>query len=377
MRYGLPHLLSNVLVFNLAVLSAGANLVGCADSLPGSVESSEEGAEGEGLDDSVEKGDIYGEDDRRDYFEAESETLRRVGRATAALMYEHKVTSNEDGSVQLPDETLGEDLPACPSVRFSEQPSPSDCSAFLVAPDIIVSAGHCIHNDRECPAIKVVFGFRYDESTDEDVITVPEEDVYTCDSVIAREYDSDANIDHGVYRLDRPVEGVEPLKFRTDGKVPADSQLAVVGHPMGLPLKITPGGEIVDNEPESWFLYNLDAFTGHSGSPVVDVESGVVEGIHVRGAPDYVSQTRDGETCKTMRRCDAVDPESESCSGTEGTRATQFAHEVPTASTGSNGTDSCCSICTDGEQACGDECIPKSETCRVPYGCACERPTED
>lgn len=361
----------------LCMMFALTNMVGCADSLSGEDESKVESASDDGEFDGPEgKGDIYGDDDRKEYFETERETLRKVSRATAVLIDEDDVSTEEDGTVRLPDETLREDLPACPSARFSDQPSPGDCTAFLVAPDIIVSAGHCIDSQSDCESTQVGFGFRYEESTDEEVASLAEEDVYSCEEVIAQEYDYNAKRDHGVYRLDRPVEGIEPLKFRTDGIVPEDTHLAVIGHMMGLPLKVAAGGRIVDNEPGPWFLYNLDAFGGNSGSPVVDVENGVVEGIHVRGAPDYVRESHDGEMCKTMRRCEEVDTENSNCDGTEGTRATQFAAEVPTASTGSNGTDSCCSVCTDGQQACGDECIPESETCHVPFGCACEEPEE-
>ncbi|MFB6371910.1 MAG: serine protease [Bradymonadaceae bacterium] len=377
MRSRFPAPTPTLAAFVLVTVLAAAALSGCADSVPDSEPASDDDTADEPGGDLGKKADIYGEDDRQEYFETERETLRHVGRATATLLYAHNVSSNDDGTVQLPEKKRRDDVPMCPSERFSEQPTPGECSAFLVAPDTIVTAGHCINNQRECDVIEVAFGYRYDESTDEDVRRLPAEDVYSCDSVIVRKYDPETDRDYGVYRLDRPVEDIEPLTFRTDGKVPDDAHLAAVGHPLGLPLKIAPGGRVVDNAPKRWFRHSMDTFRGNSGSAIVDVETGVVEGIHVRGGEDFVRETHDGETCKTMHRCEEVDPESDKCPGPEATRATQFAAYVPTATTGSNGTDSCCAVCTGNSRACGDACIPATETCRTPYGCACEEPSGD
>jgi len=359
----------------LLTLAAAVHLTGCGDSLsetggpadPSATDSSDRNYGG--------KADIYGDDDRREYFETQNRLLRKVGRASAVLVDEQDLAPTGDGTVRLPDTTLGDDLPACPTVKFSEQPVPGNCSGFLVAPDILVSAGHCIKTREDCRSTRVAFGFRYEESTDENATTLPRRNVYACESILAHGWEENGKTDYGVYRLDRPVEGVEPLEFRTDGNVPADTRLAVVGHPMGLPLKITDGGRIVDNTPREWFLYNLDAFGGHSGAPVVDVETGLVEGLHVRGAPDFETSNHEGRFCYEMRRCEEVDPDSASCYGTEGTRSPVFGRHVPTATTGATGTEDCCRVCTNG-QACGDGCISESATCRQPHGCACEAPDD-
>ena len=372
MRYRLTSTVTSIIAAGL-LAAAGAS-TSCAEAFDdGDASPNETATADESTGDLGGKADIYGDDDRREYFETESEPLRKVARASGVLLDADEVTTNDDGEVTIPDEPLSETLPACPSAKFSDQPAPGGCSGFLVAPDVLVSAGHCIKDERDCESTRVAFDFRYEESTDEDVATLAEEDVYSCKSIISRDWQRGEKNDYGVYRLDRPVEGVDPLDFRTDGKVAPDTQLAVVGHPMGLPLKITAGGRIVDNEPTDWFLYNLDAFGGHSGAAVVDVETGVVEGIHVRGAPDYKYSRHEGDFCYEMRTCEEVDPDSRNCFGTEGTRATVFAPHVPTATTGSNGTENCCTVCRQG-QACGDACISTEATCRQPFGCACEAP---
>lgn len=351
----------------LVVLVAGLGLTGCGEALSGG----EDGGASSGEESADGKGDIYGEDNRREYFESPSETLRKVGRASTVLVDSSKVTEVGGGEVELTGQTLGEKGSFCPSVNYTEQPAPGKCSGFLVAPDVVVSAGHCIQTQQQCDSTEFAFNFRYEQSTNEDVSRLSSDDVYSCDSIISQSWQRGGKYDYGVYRLDEPVEDVEPLNFRTDGKVAPDTKLAVVGHPMGLPLKIAADGEIRDNSPQDWFKYNLDAFGGHSGAAVVNAETGVVEGIHVRGAPDYGWTIRNGGYCVGTVKCDEVEPGSEYCFGTEGTRATVFAPHVPTATTASNGTEDCCMVCSNS-QACGDTCISESWTCREPYGCACE-----
>lgn len=46
-----------------------------------------------------------------------------------------------------------------------------------------------------------------------------------------------------------------------------------------------------------------------------------------------------------------------------------LAGSVP-ALQGCGGGDSCCRVCSTGK-ACGDSCIPTSQTCSQPTGCAC------
>lgn len=64
--------------------------------------------------------------------------------------------------------------------------------------------------------------------------------------------------------------------------------VAVIGYPYGLPLKYAAGAQVRRTETE-YFIGNLDIFAGSSGSPVISTQTGLVEGILVRGvANDYV-----------------------------------------------------------------------------------------
>jgi hypothetical protein len=53
----------------------------------------------------------------------------------------------------------------CEGERFVDQPSPGSCSGFLIAPDLLVTAGHCSLVQDFCSKFRWVFGFEYDERT--------------------------------------------------------------------------------------------------------------------------------------------------------------------------------------------------------------------
>ena len=101
--------------------------------------------------------------------------------------------------------------------------------------------------------------------------------------------------DYSVLKLDRPVIGRTPLKFRTAGKPADDALFTVIGHPSGVPTKITSAANMRDNSNPIFFRTNADTYGGNSGSAVVDSRTGIVEGILVRGDTDY--QQSDSESC--------------------------------------------------------------------------------
>ena len=58
-----------------------------------------------------------------------------------------------------------------------------------------------------------------------------------------------------------------------------------MGHPSGLPLKVT-AGATVRSHKRDFYVANLDSFEGNSGSPVFN-ENYEVAGILVRGEVDF------------------------------------------------------------------------------------------
>jgi hypothetical protein len=111
---------------------------------------------------------------------------------------------------------------------------------------------------------------------------------------------NDDRADVALVRLDRSVNGREPLRLTEDSDNPAlNVALAMIGHPNGLPAKLTLGFTIKKQLPVTFpegtttvdtldfgFFTNLGAYHGNSGSPVF-AASGVV-GVLVNGDVDFV-----------------------------------------------------------------------------------------
>ena len=87
---------------------------------------------------------VYGADGRKDVYESSYEGLAKT---TAAMISKDNVKKvSEDYIVKGPN--LMSELAVCESERFSNQPVIADCSGFLVAPDLLVTAGHCVQEEK-------------------------------------------------------------------------------------------------------------------------------------------------------------------------------------------------------------------------------------
>lgn len=296
---------ASILLINVAFLVSGFGLVGgCAS----------ESASSESVT-ATQQEIIYGNDDRRDI--GQLTDSRQIAWANATgVFYDEADVNCSAGSCALTTRPYGDSqggvyIPACPGEPFVGQPQGGHCTGFLIAPDLLVTAGHCVVSKYYCEHRPIVFGFMVDASGQAATV-VPEEDVYHCSRIVARAvtYDSQDglnDVDFAVLRLDRPVTGRMPLAIRQTGMVPDDTHFATIGSPLGLPLKYAPGASLRSNVPEnSKFALNLDASKGMSGAPVINVDTGVVEGIVSAGpSNEWVTETQaDGTTCSRTLRCD-------------------------------------------------------------------------
>ena len=262
---------------------------------------------------------IYGEDNRLDLFDVKvPDNLRKLARSTAVLMKSSDLTpsSTRTGHLNIKSETFGDAMDLCPNEPFREQPSAGFCSGFLVGPDILVTAGHCMDSQTRCDTTSFVFDFGYLDSTT-DLSSVPSNNVFRCQTIVAQELDSDTKSDFAIVKLDRPVTDRAPLKYKKDGIVTNGTKLVVIGHPSGLPTKIAGDSTVrTSNAEKPFFVANLDTFAGNSGSAVFNEDTEEVEGILVRGDTDF--QFVNG--CSESKVC-----EQDSCRGEDVTRSPVFA----------------------------------------------------
>jgi len=273
---------------------------------------------------------IYGKDDREEYCN-QNMIIRELADSVAALF-------NDDGksivkvgnNYKFGTTTLAQSENLSPSERFAEQPAVAFCSGFLVGEDLLATAGHCVKDkpsdssDHEnagcdqnkqlgvfCENIKIVFGYRKELGG---IIPkqVSEENVYKCVKVIAHSLKSGS--DYTIIKLDRKVKDRKPLAInRKNSGLKKGTEIFVMGHPSGLPLKIAGNAEVIKiNETmqvtfpnggqsnylnkDYSFLTNLDTFHGNSGSPVINAKTLLVEGILVSGDIDYISDSTNPAT---------------------------------------------------------------------------------
>jgi V8-like Glu-specific endopeptidase len=229
---------------------------------------------------------IYGDDNRLDWYESSNTMHRELSLSTAAMI-DKKQLLNKTDYIKISGITLrGRGI--CESERFSEQITAANCSGFLVGEDLLVTAGHCIETQADCAKYSWVFNYKK-EFKEHRADMVPKNDVYNCSQIIERKLETFGKNDYALIRLNRKVTGRTPLKYRTEGKPDKGDNLVVIGHPSGLPTKIADGAKIRSLKSK-YFKANLDTYGGNSGSAVFNSDTGIIEGILVRGATDYVSR---------------------------------------------------------------------------------------
>lgn len=243
---------------------------------------------------------VYGTDNRHDIYNEPDADIRALADSTVALLKETDLGSSVGGTYTLHAINYGKAMNLCPSEPFRDQDTAPYCSGFLVAPDTIVSAGHCITNDVDCRAVVFVFGFAY-TSPSVDPKIVPESEVYRCSRIVHTQAPG-KGADFSIVKLDRPVWRHQPLKLRTRGAISKGDGVFVIGHPSGLPVKIAGDAKVRDDKPaDGFFVANTDTFGGNSGSAIFNSQTLEVEGVLVRGEVDYV---RTPEGCLVANVCD-------------------------------------------------------------------------
>jgi len=234
---------------------------------------------------------IYGKDDREDFYSVKTEMLREISNSVAAMIDNNRL----EGS-RLEGELLGRRY--CSSVRFAEQPRVATCTGFLVGENLIATAAHCMSKEK-CQDYSWVFDFKK-ESSSQAVYPLIKTNVYHCMRVKERMYSNFGAVDHAIIELDRSVENRKILDLNLTGQISASSDLVSIGFTSGLPMKFSLNGRILADH-ENYVETDLDTFGGNSGSPVINLSTGLVEGIVNRGHADYVPSP--GSSCKVVKVC--------------------------------------------------------------------------
>lgn len=269
--------------------------------------------------DNVQQRLIFPPDSRQEKYQLTSPNMIKAANATAGMIYEKMISyDHKSDSFQLKAQSFEERHGTCPGHRFAQQPAPVLCTGFLIGKRTLVSAGHCMLNPYDCAHNLWVFGLAYD-SAEQKSFNIHSSHIYRCQRVIDVKWDAKSKIDYAIIELERDVQGRDPL-FVGSGHPEMGQELFMPGHGGGLPLKMTSEAKVVGNGHTHYFQASLDALGGNSGSPVINADTGEVEGILVRAgnAPEWQVVTTNGkdhgQSCKREFVCDNT------CSGVEVTR---------------------------------------------------------
>ncbi len=212
------------------------------------------------------KGDSFAEDDRTSVVESRDPRAPIWAESVALL------TSrlSPEGFAVVP--TLEERFDLCPGEPFAEDPFLGHCSAFLVGPQTLATAGHCL-DQHPCEHTWVLFGYNDAEGND-DVLALDTEHLYRCSDTTR------AGGDVALLHLDRVVSERPVLEL---GVAYEGTRVAMVGHPLGGRATVDLSG-MLETVRDFRIESTLDTFSGHSGSPILDLDSGHVVAVHTHGA---------------------------------------------------------------------------------------------
>jgi len=257
-----------------------------------------------GLASNVGRG-VYGDDHRQDIYELLEGPPRRTIAASVAIIRRNRLVET-GSSFRIKDSSLRNDLKLCTGERYRNQLSIGSCSGTLIAPDLVLTAGHCASR-QDCSGDFYIFGYQLD-SPDTVIEEFPKSATYACQEVVARSNTDD--LDYAVIRLDRPVADRTPVALSRRKPQIGDSAY-VLGFPSGLPLKFDGPAEIRIVK-KNYFGANFDTFAGSSGSGIFTKDSDELIGVLARGGKDYDYDR--ASHCYRVHHCPGDD-----CDGEEAT----------------------------------------------------------
>jgi hypothetical protein len=249
---------------------------------------------------------IYGNDNRRlirslDPDNSLDQIYLHYSPSILAQIPSWRITEQTKNTIAIETKTLRSGLKFCADEKFLEEPIVSSCTAFLVAPNMIMTAGHCVKDKFECKKNTWVLDYHNNDDNlyIDNKITFNKDKTFQCAELITQA--ENQKVDYAIIRLDRAIDDRPMLKIRKNGKTDSKEPLILFGHPLGMPLMVSDQIFIRDNSLEYVFKTNADSFSGNSGSPLIGLNSGLVEGILIKGDDDFVMDSK--ENCNKTVKC--------------------------------------------------------------------------
>lgn len=256
---------------------------------------------------------IYKPDDRRDLYEPDVPATAVTAAAAVALVCnsgELTFTNQMYVAQTTPLATAVERMfptprPICDGQVFMDQPTFGYGTAFFVAPNCVVTAGHVVAEAKmQVTEMRFVLGFQMTNATTAVTQFSPSQ-VFSGVRIIRGQFKTAmSDPDFAVIEVVNAAGGTgAALPVSQASTIATQTPVWALGHPNGLPIKYASNAQVRRWSGSSYMIANLDMFSGNSGSPVFDVEAnatgGTVIGILVAGGADYEKDRRN--TCIRAR----------------------------------------------------------------------------
>jgi len=229
-------------------------------------------------------------DDRADYY-ATTATLQDIGDSVCAQILTESLDDNGDGTFTINAGTLAGDFsPLCGGERFADQPTAASCTATLVGPDVLITAGHCLDDNGVRTDLNTIY-FVFDYAVKQAGVypaTFTADQVYRATEILGLANVTDTSNDWAVLRLDRAVTGRTPVAVRSSGSIAQGQSIVAIGFGAGLPMKFS-GNATVQGIIPFGFEADFDIIEGNSGGPIINADTGEIEAVLSadQGIPDY------------------------------------------------------------------------------------------
>jgi len=188
---------------------------------------------------------IYGADDRELVGPGTAGEILHQARSVAGLFKVDEVALVGQ-SMTLRAWPLGQAYQLCRKERFKDLPSAAECTGFLIAPNRITTAGHCLELKKPIACANMIWSFDYQEggyNWDGRRLSLPAANAYRCKKILVQHNTKD--LDFAIIELDRPVEDRQPVRLGSTAGLRPGDRLYALGFPQGVPMVWAASHEVV------------------------------------------------------------------------------------------------------------------------------------
>lgn len=229
---------------------------------------------------------VYGEDSRKDFYELKNSQIEDLSNAMLYRIDKHELrgwTFRRYWKI-ITASLASKDI--CQDEKFSKQDTIRlGCSAVLIARDKVLTGGSCISNFTcKNDLYYWTLGY-YKKDKDQRFNQLPRKNFYKCKKLLRRVYYPDRGISYAIFSLNKSVVNAKPVVI-SKNNLGTNEELIVMGHPEGLPLKISDGAKVLDQN-EKLFISNSDIRGETVGAMAFSAKTKELVGMMIYGTANY------------------------------------------------------------------------------------------